>query len=78
MAVIEHAEALKPKCYGPPMQAATNKQKILNALSTLAEDATFEEAIERLYLLAKVEKGEAQLDAGQFVEHEEVKRLFGL
>lgn len=66
------------KCYLAPMPLADNKQKILAALSDLADDASIEEAIERLHVLAKIERGLAQLDAGQFVEHEEVKRLFCL
>ncbi len=60
------------------MQAVANKQRILDALSDLADDASVEEAIERLYFLAKAEKGLGQLDAGQGIDHEEVKRRFGL
>jgi hypothetical protein len=60
------------------MQAAANKQRILDALSDLADDASVEEAIERLYFLAKVDKGLAQLDAGQDIDHDEMKRRFGL
>ena len=41
-------------------------------------DATFEDAIERLVFLAKVEAGIAQLDAGEGVPHQEVKRRVGL
>jgi len=60
------------------MQAVANKQRILDALSDLADDASVEEAIERLYFLAKAENGLGQLDAGQGIDHEEVKRRFGL
>jgi predicted transcriptional regulator len=60
------------------MQAAAPKQRILDALSDLAEDASVEEAIERLYFLAKTEKGLGQLDAGESLDHEEVKRRAGL
>jgi predicted transcriptional regulator len=60
------------------MPAVASKQRILAALNDLDEDASIDEAIERLYLLAKVEKGLAQLDAGQGVEHDEVKRRLGL
>jgi predicted transcriptional regulator len=35
---------------------------------------TVEDAIEQLVLLAKIEEGLAQLDAGQGVEHSEAKR----
>lgn len=60
------------------MQAVAGKQRILAALSDLDDDASIDEAIEHLYLLAKVEKGLAQLDAGQGVEHDEIKRRLGL
>ena len=56
---------------------ATTKEKILDALRALPADATVEDAIERLVFMAKVEEGLAQLDAGQGVPHEEVKRRFG-
>lgn len=65
-------------CYMSSMQAVASKQRILDALMELPEDVSIEEAIERLCFLAKVEKGLAQLDAGQSVSHEEVKRRLGL
>jgi hypothetical protein len=60
------------------MRSVANKQRILDALGDLSDDASVEEAIERLCFLAKVEKGIAQLDAGQSLDHEEVKRRVGL
>lgn len=60
------------------MRAVASKRRILDALMELPEDVTIEEAIERLCFLAKVEKGLAQLDAGQSVSHEEVKRRLGV
>jgi len=42
-------------------------------METLPADATVEDAIERLVLLAKIEQGLAQLDAGQGVEHSEAR-----
>lgn len=60
------------------MQAVPSKQRILDALSDLADDASVEEAIERLCLLAKAEKGLGQLDAGQSLDHDAVKRRVGL
>jgi predicted transcriptional regulator len=56
---------------------ATTKERILEALRTLPADATVEDAIERLVFMAKVEEGLAQLDAGEGIPHEEVKRRFG-
>lgn len=58
--------------------AVANKQKILDALESLADDASVEEAIERLYFLAKVERGLAQLERGEGIDHEEIKRRVGL
>jgi predicted transcriptional regulator len=54
------------------------KQRILNALDDLPDDASIEDAIERLYVLAKVEKGFSQLDAGESLDHNEMKRRVGL
>jgi predicted transcriptional regulator len=55
----------------PPSSA---KQKILEAIEKLPADATLEDAIERLVLLAKIERGLAELDAGHGVDHAEAKR----
>lgn len=60
------------------MQAVTTKQRILDALDDVPEETSFEEAIERLYLLAKVEKGLGQLDAGESLGHDELKRRIKL
>jgi len=46
------------------------KQKVLEAVQQLPPDATVEDAIERLYFLAKVERRVAQADAGQTLPHE--------
>ena len=52
----------------------TEKQRALEAVESLPDDATVEDAIERLCFVAKVKKGVAELDAGQGVPHDEVKR----
>lgn len=52
----------------------TEKQRVLEAVHGLPEDATVEDAIERLCFLAKVQKGVAELDRGEGVLHEEAKR----
>jgi predicted transcriptional regulator len=59
------------------MPANTAKERILEALQALPADATYDDAIERLVFLARVEEGLAQLDSGEFVPHDEVKRRFG-
>jgi len=56
------------------MSGSTAKQKVLEAIEKLPADATLEDAIERLVLLARIERGLAELDAGQGVEHSEARR----
>ena len=58
------------------MSEATAKQKVLEAVKALPEDATVEDAIERLYFLAKVERGLEDARAARTVSHEEVRRRF--
>jgi len=50
------------------------KERVLEALRGLPDDATVEDAMERLYFLAKIEEGERQADEGQTISHEEAKR----
>lgn len=59
------------------MPAGTTKDRILAALEDLPPDAIFDDAIERLVFLAKIEEGLSQLDAGLGIAHDEVKRRFG-
>jgi len=56
------------------MSAGSAKQKVLEAIERLPADASLEDAIERLVLLAKTERGLAELDAGQGIDHAEAKR----
>ncbi len=51
------------------------KEAMLEAIQELPADATVADAMERLYLLDKIEGGIAQADAGQKVSHEEACRL---
>lgn len=56
------------------MSGGTAKQKVLEAIEGLPADPTLEDAIERLGLLAKIERGLAELDAGRGIDHSEAKR----
>ncbi len=60
------------------MAEPSTKQRILEAVEQLPPDATVEDAMERLYFLAKIERGVAQADAGQTLSHEEVRARLGL
>jgi len=46
----------------------------LEAVEALPADATIEGAMERLYFLAKVQRGLEQAEAGDTVPHEETKK----
>lgn len=50
------------------------KAELLKAIQELPDDVEFDEAMDRLLLMHKIQRGEAQADAGQVVTHEEAKR----
>ena len=52
----------------------TTKDKVLQAVQDLPDDASFEDAMERLLFLAKIEKGLQQADAGETVSQAEMKK----
>jgi predicted transcriptional regulator len=60
------------------MAQPTTRDRIVEALKDLPEDATFQDAIERLVFLAKIDIGLAELDAGKGITHNEVKRRLGM
>ena len=49
------------------------KEKVLKAVQELPSDVTFEDTIEKLYFLYKVERGLQQADSGQKISREEAK-----
>jgi predicted transcriptional regulator len=64
--------------YNRGMPERTVREQIMQALEDLPPDATFEDAIERLVFLAKIDEGLAELDAGKGIPHDEVKRRLGM
>lgn len=50
------------------------KAEIIAALRKLPEDATLDDAMESLYIMAKIEIAEAQFAAGEVFTQEEVER----
>jgi predicted transcriptional regulator len=58
------------------MPGETIKQRAIQALQTLPDDATIDDAIERLCLIAKIEEGLRQSEAGQLTDHDEVEKRF--
>ncbi|KRT76484.1 MAG: hypothetical protein XU14_C0044G0016 [Armatimonadetes bacterium CSP1-3] len=60
------------------MARGSIKQKVIEAVESLPADATVEDAMERLYFLAKIQRGLEQADAGDTISHDDAKkRLLG-
>lgn len=51
----------------------TTKDKVIQAVQNLPDDASIEDAMERLLFLVKIERGLQQADAGQTIPHAQVK-----
>ena len=58
------------------MPTATDKQRAIEAINALPDNATMEQAIERLCFIAKIEEGLQQSRQGEVVSHDEVKKRF--
>lgn len=54
----------------------STKEQALQSISDLPEDASWEEIQERINFMAGVRKGLEEIDAGEGIPHEEVKREF--
>jgi hypothetical protein len=51
----------------------TVKERVIQAVQDLPDDASIEDAMARLLLSAKVERGVKEADAGHLIDHREVK-----
>jgi predicted transcriptional regulator len=54
--------------------AVETKQQILKAIEELPDNASVEDAMERLYLLYKIERGLRQADSGDLISQEEARQ----
>lgn len=52
----------------------TGKKQILKAIDELPEDAKAEDALEKIILLMKIQKGLEQANSGQLVTQEEARK----
>jgi predicted transcriptional regulator len=52
----------------------TEKEIVLETIRALPDDCSLEEIAERVEFMAAVQKGLDQLDAGEGIPHEDVKR----
>lgn len=59
-----------------PMETPQIKSAIIRAIEDLPDDATIEDAMERLYFLAKIEQGLEQAESGKTVSHAEIRARF--
>lgn len=57
------------------MEKPQVKSEVVQAIQDLPDDATVEDAMERLYFLVKVERGLEQSE-GETISHEEIKARF--
>jgi predicted transcriptional regulator len=51
----------------------TTKQRAVEIISRLPDEATITEIMEELYVQMKVERGLQQVEQGELVEHSQVK-----
>ena len=56
------------------MHSTTLKSKMQDVIRSLPDNASIEDAMERLFLLHKIEKGIEQADAGLTVSHEQARQ----
>jgi hypothetical protein len=50
------------------------KEAVIEMIRRMPEDATVPDIIAELYVRQKIDQGERQLDAGQGIDHDEVKK----
>jgi predicted transcriptional regulator len=60
------------------MKSGLRRERMIEAIRDRPPDATVDDAIERIVVLAKIEEGLAQLDRGEGFPHDEVKRRLGM
>jgi predicted transcriptional regulator len=52
----------------------SDKEVVIEAIRQLPEQASFEEIAEEVAILAGIQKGEEDADAGRTIPHDEVKK----
>ncbi len=59
-----------------PTDLNEERKRLWEALRTLPGKTSFEDVVEDVYLLFKIERGVRQLDAGEGIPHEEARQRF--
>ena len=52
----------------------SNKEIVIQAIRQLPEELSFEEIAEEIAVLAAIQKGERDADAGRMIPHDKVKK----
>ncbi len=52
----------------------TVRERVLRAIEELPDTITFDEVMERIYILQKTERGREQIAAGEGIPHDEARR----
>lgn len=50
------------------------RDRVLRAVQEMPSDTTYEEVMERIYMIQKIERGRQQIVDGQGIPHEDAKR----
>jgi hypothetical protein len=50
------------------------KDRVLRTVEEMPDDISFEEVMERIFILQKIERGRQQIAAGEGVPHDQAKR----
>lgn len=58
--------------------AESAKEIVKQALDRMPDDATVEEALERILFISQIENGVAEADSGKMLSSEEVRKRLGL
>ena len=56
------------------MTETSARDRILRAVRDMPTDTTYEDVLERIYMIQKIERGRQQISEGRGVPHAEAKR----
>jgi predicted transcriptional regulator len=56
----------------------TTKELLLQSIQSWPDDISWDDAIDRVYFIRKLERAMQDDEAGRVTPHEEVKQMFGL
>ena len=57
------------------MSELSTKKRVIESIDKLPDDASYDDILERIELTRKIEIGLAQSDAGEGIDHEDIKKM---